>query len=207
MFCVFLQLLASRLSEPTSIAYLHCRQMASGTRLARLKMLEDDGISKRRTRKFVNLNPPSPLQKKLGSTVKKIAESPLRRSGRTERVESPSTSTNSKKNASPITPKNRKVDENIGSSNTSDKTKKIASPQTKKRKAVARSVSPTTEEFLVSATLQNKKRKVNGNNTVLGPNDTNGEDSAKKAVRKHLHVHTYKKMFKGHTSKCGSQGM
>ncbi|PKU83925.1 uncharacterized protein LOC110102857 isoform X2 [Dendrobium catenatum] len=180
--------------------------MASGTRLARLKMLEDDDVSKHKTRRLDKLNA-SPIQKKVGSTLKKVPETPLRRSVRTERVESSSSSANSKKHASPIISKNKKMDESIGPSSTSDKVKKSTSPQTMKRKDVGRTVSSSAENFVVSASPQNKKRKVNVNNTVLGTNDTKGQDRDKKTIRKHLHVQTYKKLLKGQANKCGSRGV
>ncbi|KAL0914065.1 hypothetical protein M5K25_017570 [Dendrobium thyrsiflorum] len=212
-----LEISASQGSEPTYLPYRHCRLMASGTRL-RLKMLDDDGVSKHKTRKLDKLNA-SPLQKKVGSPLKKVPETPLRRSVRAERVESPSTSANSKKHASPIISKNRKMDEtspiisknrkmdeSIGLSSTPDKVKKSASPQTNKRKDVGRSVSSSAENFGVSASPQNKKRKVNEKNTVLGANETKGQDRGNKTIKKHLHVQTYKKLFKGQANKCGSQG-
>ncbi|XP_020580653.1 uncharacterized protein LOC110024818 isoform X2 [Phalaenopsis equestris] len=203
--------------------------MASGTRLARMKMLEDDSASKRRTRKLVKLSSLSPSQKKLGSTGKKIPESPVRRSVRTERVESSSTSsnskspvkrsvrtervestntsTNSRKCSNPITSKNRKVDENIGPSSSSDKAKKITSPQTKKRKVAGQSVSSNARDFTGSASPQDKKRKMSGKDIVLGANDMKSDESGKmKTIRKHLHVRTYKKLVKRQTSKCVGGG-
>ncbi|KAK8944366.1 Helicase protein MOM1 [Platanthera zijinensis] len=178
--------------------------MASGTRLARLKKLEDVNASKNKSRKLGKVPDKSSLNKKLEIT-EKIQESPLKKSVRAEIIES-LTSANSKKHARPIVYKSRKEDGSIGPSSNSDKANKGASQPTKKRKEDGRGVSSSTENSTVSARPQKKNRNGEAKNIDLGANATKSEDNGKKTIRKHFHVGTYRKFVRRQASKCGNQG-
>ncbi|KAG0503009.1 hypothetical protein HPP92_003081 [Vanilla planifolia] len=171
--------------------------MANGTRLARLKMLEDGGTSHHKSRKLEKLETTSSLKRKLETAVKKLPESPVRRSARMEKGGT-SSHMNSQKCASPCVTKNQTEDGGIGPTNSSY-INKSRSPTVKKRKDDSKSVSSSTDNCIGSDSPQSKRKKVDKN--IVLEVDKKSEDNGKKTVRKHLHIRAYKRMIAKHANK------